>query len=895
MKTVNQKAWHSNEKNSRAEILQLLKAGFETGSYRFARQTSLTWLGVFPGDLEVNLLLAKALYAENNFDQALPILEKITRMDPEFIEALELFSRVVKAGDPRRKKALEQTYILSGEVRGLAEIPPSVNSLRNAQDLIGKNHYEEAEQIILTVLGSEEDSILAAIQHLKITCALKNNTTIFNLANLYHSRWPDCLQFTLILAESQLESGDESKAVLLLHQCVANDAAGRVAGRFWGSDHPYLPLWPEKMEMKNDIAVPAEVARHLGWNMLASGPVKSIDEEIGGETEDLEMMDGFDEAEGEEALEDGDSSEAEDSAQQNTFRREPRPVRDKTPGADAIRAEFERIAAKINQPEVVKTDGRFPIYVIFSTREGLKKQYGSQTLKVVDNEMRRVADVIRKKNGWGSLVFYPDDPEGISQYGLSPIDPFDPWKLKLALVDLDKALGKKGQMIGALLIVGGPGVIPFHRLPNPTDDMDQEVDSDNPYSTLDSNYFVPEWPVGRLPGESGADAGMLIEQLRSVYEYHARPRRQNQWRFELPDFGFLERFQNLFGLLPIPLTIGANSNFGVTAEVWRRSSQAVFSNVSRSGTLVNSPPETTDTIEPEVFSAAPLGYYNLHGLPDTPEWYGQRDLSIPGKGPDYPVAITTKDLTKNSRVPGIVLSEACYGGYIREKREDESVALKFLSIGASCVVASTSTAYGSVGMPLIGADLLASFFWKHLKAGETAGEALLHAKLDLVTEMNKRQGFLDGEDQKTLISFILLGDPLVSTDQFTVKSKAGLRTKNIPRVKTVCDRQDNVHIPRRISSEIISQVKQVVEEYLPGLDTAEFHFSQPHATCDGTHHRCPTSELGHTHKHVEKNNRTGRVVVTISKSVKVAALTHNHYARVTLDGQGKMVKLAVSR
>jgi hypothetical protein len=388
---------------------------------------------------------------------------------------------------------------------------------------------------------------------------------------------------------------------------------------------------------------------------------------------------------------------------------------------------------------------------------------------------------------------------------------------------------------------------------------------------------------------------MLIEQLRNDYEYHARPRRQNQWRFELPDFGFLERFQVLFGRLPIPITIGANSNFGLTAEVWRRSSQAVFSNVGRKGTLVNSPPETTDTIEPEVFSAAPLGYYNLHGLPDTPEWYGQRDLSIPGKGSDYPVAITTKDLIKNSRIPGIVFSEACYGGYIREKREDESVALKFLSIGASCVVASTSTAYGSVGMPLIGADLLASFFWKHLKNGETAGEALLHAKLDLVTEMNKRQGFLDGEDQKTLISFILLGDPLVSTDQFQVKAKAGLRTKNIPQVKTVCDRQDNVHIPRRISSEIISQVKQVVEEYLPGLDTAEFHFSQPHATCDGTHHRCPTSELGHTHKHVEKNNRTGRVVVTISKSVKVAALTHNHYARVTLDGQGKMVKLAVSR
>ena len=91
-------------------------------------------------------------------------------------------------------------------------------------------------------------------------------------------------------------------------------------------------------------------------------------------------------------------------------------------------------------------------------------------------------------------------------------------------------------MIGALLIVGGPEVIPFHRLPNPTDDMDREVESDNPYSTLDSNYFVPEWPVGRLPGESGQDAGMLIEQLRNVFEHavsSALNERENTTRFTI--------------------------------------------------------------------------------------------------------------------------------------------------------------------------------------------------------------------------------------------------------------------------------------------------------------------------------------------------------------------------
>ena len=36
-------------------------------------------------------------------------------------------------------------------------------------------------------------------------------------------------------------------------------------------------------------------------------------------------------------------------------------------------------------------------------------------------------------------------------------------------------------------------------LPNPTDDADPDIPSDNPYATADDNYFVPEWPIARLP------------------------------------------------------------------------------------------------------------------------------------------------------------------------------------------------------------------------------------------------------------------------------------------------------------------------------------------------------------------------------------------------------------
>ena len=75
-------------------------------------------------------------------------------------------------------------------------------------------------------------------------------------------------------------------------------------------------------------------------------------------------------------------------------------------------------------------------------------------------------------------------------------------------------------MIGALLIVGGPEIVPFHRLPNPLDDPDIDVPSDNPYATRDENYFIPEWPVGRLPGGSDADPRLLVAALRRISAHH---------------------------------------------------------------------------------------------------------------------------------------------------------------------------------------------------------------------------------------------------------------------------------------------------------------------------------------------------------------------------------------
>jgi hypothetical protein len=95
-----------------------------------------------------------------------------------------------------------------------------------------------------------------------------------------------------------------------------------------------------------------------------------------------------------------------------------------------------------------------------------------------------------------------------------------------------------------------------------------------------------------------------------------------------------------------------------------------------------------------------------------------------------------------------------------------------------------------------------------------------------------------------------------------------------------------------MGDETLAKIKQVVEPYLPGLNSAQIHYSRIHMECSGKDHNCPTSEI---HLKSKPGARSGKMVVSISKSVNSANRTHSHFARVTLDGKGKMVKLTISR
>jgi hypothetical protein len=250
------------------------------------------------------------------------------------------------------------------------------------------------------------------------------------------------------------------------------------------------------------------------------------------------------------------------------------------------------------------------------------------------------------------------------------------------------------------------------------------------------------------------------------------------------------------------------------------------------------------------------------------------------------------DIKNSGRAPRIVFSEACFGANIINKSVEEAICLKFLDSGSQAVIGSTCTSYGSLTTPLIAADLLGKAFWNFLQQGYPAGESLRRAKIHLAREMNKRQGYLDGEDQKTLISFVLYGDPLAQSgmagDQAQEKS-AFSPAFNPDRIKTVCDKA-NPSAENQIPPEMIKQVKGIVQHYLPGMENANLVYAKEHIHCQG--HHCEAPNLI-----ASANAKQGpsRQVITLQKEVTYQAKTHTRHARITFSADGKVTKLAVSR
>ncbi len=524
------------------------------------------------------------------------------------------------------------------------------------------------------------------------------------------------------------------------------------------------------------------------------------------------------------------------------------------------------------------------VYVILTTKAGIEKKYGTNTLNIVLTRMTELADAISLLKNWSTVSFLPDDENNMMLYGLEAVDGTDPWQIKLALQDLSAYLQEHDKKIGAVLIVGGDEIVPFHHLPNPTDDADSEVLSDNPYASSDSNYFVPEWAVGRFPDEKGTDPGLLLKQLREAIKWHQKNAKTKTFAEKVADsLRIWDSISDFFQEIT-----EKKINYGYSTAIWQRSSISAFRPIGKANLLRISPPYNVNNLDAISITESEYAYFNLHGLDDSPNWYGQKDISNIDSSPDYPVALQPNLIDSQAANPKIVLSEACYGAYIINKTNSDALSLRFLTSGCRTFVGSTCIAYGSVYPPLIGADQFAYLFWSMIERSYSAGDAFVRGKLNLVKSILRRQGYLDGEDQKTLLSFVLYGDPLYYSDTQAEDHLIQESEKIMESYQVVRDQDlDAVAVPK-VSTEVLMNIKEVVKEYLPGIESADLDIREKQMKVMNKVHDAKGAIT-------MQSQTAGRVFLTYKKSFQVNKKTLRQYTRITLDDRGKMIKFSVSK
>ena len=866
----------------RYRFLMILNAASHCEEHQFSKQAAVLWLSNYPGDLLVKFHHAVAYDNLDQHKQAFTLLEELVEKDPLFLEPNQLLATRAQSNEDQ-VSFQEISYIIENKNSPDHLSQTWLKTLWQARTAYSNSDLEQAITLIHTTLVENPTSPIPAILHLQIAKKLEDEEMLNNLSEMYLANWPKCLQINIVRALVQMNLGYEGRAVERLHWVAANDSAQQVIQQLMGVDHPFKDLWPDRMEINFDIPIPASITAYLGWNQLKTGQTKApifnhkpkskpvqpaisqdVTQKIKIDPEPIPTRKNFEQHQSEK--ERPVEQIADSSASNEDFAE--------------IQQVFSNIARRLKKPELDRADNRFPVYVVMSSKKQLERNYGPNTTTIIDDLLTNLVSMIQELPDWNATLFYPDDPQRTTSLGINPVIGSDPWQIKLALADLDQALAKRGEMIGALLIVGGPEIVPFHHLPNPTFDNDLDVPSDNPYACIDENYFIPQWPVGRLPGESGNDAGLLLQQIRDlIQQYKKRTKIGKSLGVNLASF--INWFLQLFAQLRSGFS---NKNWGYSAEIWERASAEVFRKIGNPRDLDLSPPIQANNLYMSKAISNNAGYFNLHGVKDGPHWYGQKDFRNTNNGPDYPIALSPSMFNEDHPSPKLILSEACYGANIHKKQYEDALVIKCLDTGTHNFIGSTCIAYGSITPPLIAADYLAETFWKNVLEGLPVGYALMQAKLSLAEEMTKIQGFLDGEDQKTLLSFVLYGDPLAVPDGLQTMPKPLIRFKSYPTVKTISDHDmqtstDDNEMPNQVNK----QVKKVVEKYLPGLENAQMQFNRSSSSI---------SSKGSSGISETKN----RYVVTLRKTYDENQETpHHHFARMTFDKKGKLVKFSTSR
>ena len=630
----------------RTDFLQLLEASLAAKQYAYARDMASQFLGEWPGDLAVQTVLGRALAAESQWALAADVLAAVVAADPEDALAQRVYGDQHEALGNRAGAQHAHACAHVGDGRGVnGGVPAWAAAARAAYVAEKTGDWDTAQSVSLAALKTEPPGPLASLVHLSALWHAGMMDLARPLAEGFHARWESVVAFKLCLAECLLAAGERVRAIELLHEAAAEDQGGQVVNRHWGANHPYRSLWDSNADAKLLGPMPAALAAALGMNRLATAPV-SVEP-------------------------DGAQPKAEVPNELEQIQAQLDRVAARLPSKVALKHRLSRMKTGPGAAARGGDSTLRPNYIILTSRTRLLQTFGQDGFAQIENALKTLTSRANSRPGWKASRVYVDDPTTLSPFGLRPVNPANAFEVKTLVGQLAERLAQTNSSLGALLIVGGGNIVPFHHLPNPTDDVDGDIPSDNPYATADDNYFVPEWPVGRLPNGAGGDPALLVKAIRAAA---GAPLASTG-----PGYAaWMERLRQWLRLQWVSRS-GTHS-FGYSANVWKSASAAVYTQIGDPKDLLTSPPLDANALPVEGLAPSRLSYFNLHGIEDGPEWYGQRSFDDPGTLPEYPVALRPADVVNSGRAPVVVFSEACYGANILDKDTEAALCLKFLEL-----------------------------------------------------------------------------------------------------------------------------------------------------------------------------------------------------------------------
>jgi hypothetical protein len=375
--------------------------------------------------------------------------------------------------------------------------------------------------------------------------------------------------------------------------------------------------------------------------------------------------------------------------------------------------------------------------LIVTHRGRLVEKYGASGAQAVDDAVAALiaADAER---GLRTDYVHLDVADEVKPFGAKPVSKTP--SASQCKTAIDQIF--KGRSSDYLVLLGSDDVIPHFRVPNPAytspnGDTDEFVPTDNPYaastrftSSSRASYLIPDRVTGRIPDLPGAkDPKVLLNYLDAAAT--AKPSGVDAFALDLL----------------------------ISCDFWKDSGSACVAALGRNkADLFLSGPTQHDTGLFADRHKALLHLIRCHGFALDPRFYGEDSL-------ETPEVLSTSSLTGRITAGTVIGATCCYGAAIYNPDDEGAlqpgvpgIATTYLDQRAAGFVGSTTITYLEA-VDLTCADVIVTRYLKNVMAGDSLGRALLNAKQQFATDISGAGKNPKITEEKTLLQFILLGDP----------------------------------------------------------------------------------------------------------------------------------------